>query len=241
MNILVTNDDGYEAYGIKLLIEKLKRFGNITVIAPNGNRSTISHAMNIHTPVTFEKIDNYFDVPLYVTSGTPSDCVRLGLKFLNEKFDIVFSGINSGLNLGTDVHYSGTCAGAREAVINGVPGVAISTGREFFIVAEKEMDILLDKIFNERLYSKDYFLNINFPKKTFDKSKDFVIAKSGTKIFITKFKMENGLVIEDSHELIKDNNPDTDVYLHDLGYTTIVPITIDSTDYVSYKKLKGQR
>ena len=240
MKILVTNDDGYLAYGIKLLANKLKRFGDVVVIAPDGNRSTISHAMNIHTPVTLKKIDIGLEVPTYITSGTPSDCVRMGLKYLDLGFDIVFSGINSGLNLGTDVHYSGTCAGAREAVINGVPGIAISTGREFFKVAEAEIDILLDKIFNEKLYSSKYFLNINFPKKTFDKSKDFVIAKGGTKIFITKFKNENDLIIEESHELIKDTNPDTDVYLHDLGYTTIVPITIDSTDYDAYKELKGQ-
>ena len=241
MNILVTNDDGYLAYGIKLLTNKLKRFGNVTVIAPDGNRSTISHAMNIHTPVTLKKVDIGLDVPTYITSGTPADCVRMGIKLLDTKFDIVFSGINSGLNLGTDVHYSGTCAGAREAVINSVPGVAISTGREFFKVAENEIDILLNKIFNEKLYSDKYFLNVNFPKKTFEKSKDFVIAKSGTKIFITKFKMEGDLVIEESHELIKDTDPETDVYLHDLGYTTIVPITIDSTDYDNYKKMKGQR
>ena len=129
MKILVTNDDGYLAYGIKLLANKLKRFGDVVVIAPDGNRSTISHAMNIHTPVTLKKIDIGLEVTTYITSGTPSDCVRMGLKYLDLGFDIVFSGINSGLNLGTDVHYSGTCAGAREATINGIPGIAISTGR----------------------------------------------------------------------------------------------------------------
>ena len=241
LNILVTNDDGYLAYGIRLLANKLKRFGNVVIIAPDSNRSAISHAMNIHTPVTFKRVEDFLDIPVYTTSGNPSDCVRMGLNLLDIKFDIVFSGINSGLNLGTDVHYSGTCAGAREATINSVPGISISTGRENFKIVENEIDILLNKIFDGKLYSNDYFLNVNFPKKTFDKSKDFIIAKSGKKIFITKFKNENGLVIEESHELIKDTNIDTDVYLHDIGYTTIVPISIDPTEYDAYKKLKGQR
>ncbi len=240
MNFLVTNDDGYEAYGIRLLASHLQRFGNVYIIAPDSNRSAISHAMNIHTPVTFKKVDDYLNIPVYITSGNPSDCVRMGLSLLNVKFDIVFSGINSGLNLGTDVFYSGTCAGAREAMIDGVAGVSISTGRENFKIVENEIDILLDKIINHHLYSTEYFLNINFPKKTFDKSKDFVIAKSGKKIFITKFKNEDGLVMEESHELIKDTNPDTDVYLHDIGYTTIVPIGMDPTEHDAYKKLKGQ-
>ncbi len=101
----------------------------------------------------------------------PADCTRLSLSLLNTDFDIVFSGINNGLNVGTDIIYSGTVSAAREAKISGLPAVAISTDFDAFSIVDQELDALLEYIFSNQLYSKDYILNVNFPTKEFTSSK----------------------------------------------------------------------
>ena len=216
MNILVVNDDGIKGRGIHILASRLKKYGNVYVVSPDRGRSAASHSVILTKPLTFEKVDEIDGVTCYQTSGMPADCVRLATIILDVDFDVVFSGVNDGLNLGTDIIYSGTCAGAREAVIEGIPGVAISTDFKSFDIVEKEIDNVLELVINKTLYSRNYILNINFPISKFTESKGIKLAKQGDKIFTSIFsEIEPNLYSVVNEEEIHDKREDTDVYLAD--------------------------
>lgn len=124
MNVLVTNDDGYGAWGIEALVNELSKKHNVFVIAPDGNRSGNSHHITIGSKLILKRLSEKH----WTSSGTPADCVCSALKdnLLGTKIDVVVSGINKGENLGTEIIYSGTCGAARQAVLDGVPGIAVS-------------------------------------------------------------------------------------------------------------------
>ena len=122
MKILLTNDDGIEAEGLQCLYDVLTKTAECFVVAPDQGRSCCSHGVTTHTSLqVVARMRNQWTV-----SGTPADCVRVGLLWLDLKPDLVVSGINHGGNLGVDILYSGTAAGAREASLLGVPAIAIS-------------------------------------------------------------------------------------------------------------------
>lgn len=124
MNVLVTNDDGYGAWGIEALIKALSERHNVFVIAPDGNRSGNSHHISLGNKLILKKAGTNH----WVSSGTPADCVYSATKYdmFGVKIDAVVSGINKGENLGTETIYSGTCGAARQAVLDGIPGIAVS-------------------------------------------------------------------------------------------------------------------
>lgn len=233
MNILVVNDDGINAEGIKILTEKLLKYGNVYVLAPDKERSAASHSINIVSPLLIEEVKPIVKgCKCYKTDGTPVDCVRLANGGLGLDFDIVFSGINYGLNIGTDIIYSGTCAAAREAYIEGLAAVAISCDRRFDIVKE-EIDDILNLIFNDKLYSKDYYLNINFPIHDYQRSKGIKFTKMGKKRFKTTYmKNDKGFYEVIKDEILYDVDLDTDAYLSLNGYTTITFLDAN----LNYKK-----
>ena len=239
MNILVVNDDGIEAIGIEILASALKKYGNVYVVSPDRPRSAASHSIVLHRPIEMVEVKKWEGIVSYKISGVPCDCVRIATGVLDTKFDIVFSGVNNGLNLGTDIIYSGTCAGAREALIEGIPGVAISTDVNQFEIVLNELDSLLKLIFCRKLYSKDYMLNVNFPVKGFNKSKGIKVCRMGDKIFTTCFKkVSENSYLDISYPHILDKNIETDVYQADLGYITLVPVEIDQTHNEAFSKLK---
>lgn len=239
--ILVVNDDGIEAEGIRILSNALKKYGNVTVCAPDKGRSAASHSITIKESLKFEKIDKIEDVECYKINGTPADCVRVATSVLGNNFDLVFSGVNEGLNLGTDAIYSGTVAAAREAHIEYLPSIAISAPQESFSIVAKEIDQLLEKIFTEKLFSKEYTLNINFPTKEFKDSKGIVFARQGVKRFKTEYQEIKSKEFKGYKDTITyDKNVDTDVYLAYRGYITITPLKVDQTDYEMLKKWQNQ-
>jgi len=124
MNILITNDDGIEAVGIQVLAKRLEREHNVFVVAPEGNRSAVSHHLTMFNST---KIKEY-EKNQWSCSGFPADCSFIGVKsdLVGTKIDVVISGINAGANMGTDIIYSGTCGAARQAVLDGVPAIAVS-------------------------------------------------------------------------------------------------------------------
>lgn len=124
MKLLLTNDDGYTSGGLKVLKERLEKEHEVYVIAPDSNRSAVSHHFTMFTEGKIVKEDKNY----WKCSGYPADCAFTGIKsnLIENGFDAVISGINYGPNLGTDTIYSGTCAAAREAVLRGVPGIAVS-------------------------------------------------------------------------------------------------------------------
>ena len=230
LNILVTNDDGINALGISILAKALKKYGTVTVVAPTECKSAGSHSINLKNPISFEKVDVIADVQCYAVGGTPVDCVRLANSIFDNKFDIVFSGVNNGLNLGTDIIYSSTVAAAREGFIEGIPAVAISTDVDSFNIINNELEALLDYVFDCHLFSEEYYLNINFPVKGIDKSEGIKIARQGIKRFKTTFeKNSDGLYKELKNDITYDTNINTDVCLASMGYITIVPLEVNQT------------
>ena len=165
MNLLLTNDDGFDAEGLKVLAEILSEKHNVFIIAPDGNRSAVSHGISMRSDLTLKKIREN----VWSCSGKPADCVIVALKspFLPVKPDAVISGINHGANLGSDIIYSGTCAASREAVLDGVPSCAVSLeyndGKlEHFKSLAEFVSENLEKLFSLSKTGDDSsFININ--------------------------------------------------------------------------------
>ena len=241
LNILVANDDGINAIGIKILANALKKYGDVTVCAPDGGRSASGHSIVLHDTLGFNFVERKDDIDWYVTTGTPADCSRLAIGLIDKEFDIVFSGVNNGLNLGTDIIYSGTVAAAREAHIEFIPAVAISTDFDSFDIVYKELDMVLQKVFEEKLYSKNYVLNINFPTSDYKESLGFKYCRQGIKRFKTTFVLnDEGRYVNTDNDIVYDTREETDVYQASKGYITLVPLKVEQTCYESLAELKNE-
>lgn len=162
MRILVTNDDGYLALGIRALVNAAEPHGDVQVVAPDREQSATSHSLTMHHPLRVRSVRDAL-----VVDGTPTDCVVLAMgELMDPPADFVFSGINHGANLGDDVLYSGTVAGAMEATILGVPAAAVSyTGRdpeaiEAWVPAVSE---LIGQVLSRNTFPDETLLNINLP------------------------------------------------------------------------------
>ena len=165
MNILISNDDGINSLGLITLAQTISEIANVTVVAPDRERSATAHAITMHKPLRVEKVEiSGCKVLAYKVNGTPSDCVKLALEaLLDETPDLVLSGINRGPNLGTDVIYSGTVSAALEAALLGIPGIALSVaGHENveFNHAAGFAKRLIQQVAKKE-FPKDTLLNVN--------------------------------------------------------------------------------
>ena len=163
--VLVTNDDGYNSFGIKLLSDILKNFTNeIYIVAPKENMSGSSRSISLKEEIKFKKITS----TSWVVDGTPTDCVIFALNYIfkNDKPDYIFSGINAGTNIGDEISYSGTVGAAFEGALRGIPSLAISqmiTNKDNnYIISKNNLPIIFSKVL--KYFSKDnLLLNLNFP------------------------------------------------------------------------------
>jgi 5'-nucleotidase len=162
--ILVTNDDGYRSEGIRALAAAMARFGEVTIVAPIQEASAVGHGLTLRQPLRLDAIGER----IFAVDGTPTDCVSLAVTQVFKGLpDLIVSGINKGWNLGDDVTYSGTVAGALEAALLGVPGIAVSVratrGAYDFAPASQVTAAVAEAILRAPLPSRT-FLNINLPK-----------------------------------------------------------------------------
>lgn len=184
MNILISNDDGIYAPGIRALYDILKNIANVTVIAPLEERSTTGHSLHLNSVLRLEKIEQN----LYGCSGFPADCVLMGIGHLmkGKRPDLVISGINRGANLGQDLYYSGTIAAAREATFHGIPAIAVSLNLSFNNLEEKPYyesaaKIIL-KLVQEEMHKSIpelTVLNVNVPNIPYESLKGIKQTKIG--------------------------------------------------------------
>lgn len=238
MRILITNDDGIYAEGLKLLVEKAKAYGEVIVVAPKVEQSGMSHALNIKSPIECKKISLFDNVQSYYVDSTPADCIRFAYYGLKLDFDIVFSGINKGFNLGEDIMYSGTCGAIFETASIGKKGIAFSCVKDSFEGADKYFDEVMNYIIKNELFKYNNIYNVNFPIK----SKGINITKQGGCNFINYFVTNDNI-----HFLQKgDFNFETSVdklYLDTSsvmnGYISITPITLDRTNLEVFNKIKN--
>ncbi|HAS55128.1 MAG TPA: 5'/3'-nucleotidase SurE, partial [Nitrospiraceae bacterium] len=180
--ILVTNDDGVYSPGIQILAKRLRDLDTVVIVAPDRERSAAGHSMTLHRPLLIEEIrESVFSV-----NGTPTDCVNIGVKgLLKETPRLVVSGINKGPNLGDDVTYSGTVAGAIEARLLGIPSFAISlAARENFLFAEAAEVAFRTaaKIFEMGL-AEGTLLNVNVPNLPLRDIQGTMITRLGKRIY----------------------------------------------------------
>lgn len=196
MKILVSNDDGIAANGIRCLTEILALEHEVYVIAPDRERSAAGHSLTLHTPLRVEEVEAYHGVKrAWVTTGTPGDCVKIGINAIlskDEQPDVIISGINHGPNLGADILYSGTVSCAMEGAMLGVPSIAISLASmryeyENFKYAAKFANLLLPKL-KEFTFPKKSLLNVNIPALDEEDIAGVAITELGRRMFTDNYE-----------------------------------------------------
>ena len=233
MRILISNDDGYQAPGIKQLIKSLSLNHKIIVLAPSENKSAASSSLTLDKPLKPTKVA----YNIYSVDATPSDCVHLALcGFLKEPIDLVVTGINFGANLGDDVVYSGTVAGAIEGRFLGLPSIAISlasNNSKYFTTAGEIARQIVNKISYAKL-SNDTILNINIPSVHIDKIAGFKATHLGRRHKSEKIiadKKDPSLYWIGKNGKEADNGEGTDFYAINNNFVSITPLQIDLTKY----------
>lgn len=249
MRILITNDDGIKAEGIITLASLLEKEHDITVIAPDVQRSACGHSITIYKPLTIKEVKiEGLNSKCYSVDGTPADCVKIGInKIIEDKVDVIISGINNGLNVGTDVLYSGTVSAAIEGAIYNVPSIAVSIDRENgkinYYSAAMFIKEMLKKI-DVKNIGKDVVLNVNVPNLEYEKIKGYKVCNLGTRIYSNVFIEKNSNEYEKTYEIkgtpIGDVVENTDVYFINLGYITITPLHYDLTNFKLMKKVENE-
>ena len=234
-SILLTNDDGIDAEGLKSLKDALHGIARILVVAPDRNRSAVSHGLTIHTSLELKK--NGSDS--FSLNGTPADCVIYALdELFTRPPDLVVSGINHGANLGDDVMYSGTVAAAREAARYGIPAIAVSQSYEDGknVQFKKGSEFIRDKIKNMLGdgFDGEFLLNINIPV---GKIKGVKITRQGWSKHPRHFNIHGDAgTLSDPLNLMK-NELITDRQAVLDGYISITPLQRDQTDYIAVRAL----
>lgn len=251
VNILITNDDGIGASGIKSLAAALSRAADVYVCAPHTQRSAAGHGITVGKPIEVEETDFEHAVKAYSITGTPADCVKIGTKILLDigvKVDMVFSGINLGGNLGTDTLYSGTVSAAIEGSLCGIPSVAVSvnshTATHFELACE--LALAACKKGFEHMDAKTV-LNINTPDLPKDEIKGVKYTRLGAREYQEWFRPktgENGKTQYwyEGNPVIYEGLPDDiDVISMQDGYASITPLQYDMTNYDLIEKVRNWR
>ncbi|MGF1515323.1 MAG: 5'/3'-nucleotidase SurE [Elainellaceae cyanobacterium] len=267
MKLLISNDDGVFAAGIRTLANTLAAAGHeITVVCPDRERSATGHGLTLHDPIRAEQVDAIFDgaITAWACSGTPSDCVKLALgALLKTPPDLVLSGINHGPNLGTDVLYSGTVSAAMEGVIEGIPSIALSlasfSAQEFQPAANIARSLI--EALDYAALPKTTLLNVNIPAVEESATKGIMLTRQGIRRYVDLFEKRvdprgktyywlAGEVLEEiddvddhsfcgglSEELL---DIETDVQAIRRNYITVTPLHYNMTSVLGIRSLKQQ-
>ena len=251
MHILVTNDDGVSAPGLLALVQQMRRLGEVSVLAPDRNWSASGHVKTLHRPmrVTEAQLDDGTSV--LASDGAPSDCVALALLgLLPDPVDLVVSGINPNANLGHDVTYSGTVTAAMEAVICGVPGIAVSVDAPEYHQEQLDYSIasrVVLRIVSTCLregFPKDILLNVNIPYLPQDQLTDIRITRLGLRVYRDKLVRREDprgrpyyWIGGDAPTGVPENGTDFGALAQ--GAVSITPLHLDLTSYDKLETLIG--
>ena len=256
MNILVTNDDGIQALGIRNLVEALKNEGNIYVAAPDTQKSASGHSITMGKAISITEVPyKNAELGLRIT-GTPADCVKLGIRYLHAKgieIDIVFSGINHGANLGTDTLYSGTVSAAVEGILNDKPSVAVSVNThhpQHFEYAMELAVLALRNLKDSLSTFRHTAVNINVPNKPKEEIKGVRVTRLGRREYDEWFAPAgvNDVTSATSEYRYRgtpvkynSKNTEIDVLADQEGYASITPIQADLTAFSFIDRIKKWR
>lgn len=245
--ILVSNDDGIDAPGIRYLISFLQPLGKVVAVAPSTGMSGMGHAVTIKTPLRIKKLPADNGIERYSTNGTPADCVKLAMdQILDRKPDLIVSGINHGSNHSINILYSGTMAAAIEGAMQNIPSIGFSmfnydTNLDFSFAEESVQKIC--KATMETGLPEGTCLNVNFPDNT--SPKGIRVCRQSIGYWDEGFEKRI-----DVHEkpyywlkgdfIVSDKSEDTDDFALKNGYISVVPVTIDLTAHKHIEKIKQQ-
>ena len=242
-NILITNDDSVNANGIKALTEVAKQYGKVTVVAPLEGMSGKSHSVTLDDLITIERIQSDEDVTIIGCGGTPVDCVKVALDYImDEKPDLLLSGINHGSNANVSVIYSGTMGAAREGALCGIPSIGFSltthNPNADLTFAMKVVKDILDSVLPNNTNNR-LCLNVNIPVISAEEFKGYRFCRQTLGFWEETFEkrvnprgqeylwMKGGFISNDS------GSEDSDEWALNNNYVAIVPVKIDTTDYVA--------
>lgn len=247
-HILITNDDGYQSPALPALARALRRLGQITVFAPDHNWSAAGHTKTMHKPLRVTQSSLPDGTPLYITTGTPSDCVGLAmLGIVSQPPDMVVSGINQGSNLGHDITYSGTVAAAMEGAVNGLPAIAASQdeneNQKGDLDFAASIIAQLARYLLEGGWVPNSLLNVNFPALPPNQVRGIQVTRLGRRIYrdvLIKRLDPKGR----PYYWIGGDPPagepeeGTDIGALARGYVSVTPLNLDMTDETQLAKLR---
>jgi 5'-nucleotidase len=247
MNVVLSNDDGIYAPGIRAFYNAIKDLANVQIVAPSEEQSAVGHAITLFDPIKTKKAYKNGKLLGTAVSGTPADCVKLAICELCETPpDLVLSGINLGANTGISVLYSGTVSAATEATILGIPSIAVSLCT-FTDPLWDTAETIARNVFKYALESKmpsDALLNVNIPNLPLEEIKGTQIvpvARSRfNEIFHKRTDPRGNLYywLDGELEILEDRK-ETDAHALNEGYVTITPISFDLTNYAAMDKMRG--
>jgi 5'-nucleotidase len=237
MRILIANDDGIYSPGIAALVRSAVKFGDVRVVAPDVEQSSAGHSITATRPVRFRRTHIFEGIEAYRVNGTPADCVALGINQWDH-VDVVLSGINLGLNLGNATWHSGTLAAAKQAVLLGVRGIALSAPIDDetsdLSILEPWVDRALEALFEQQA---PRLVNVNFPTDPHE--------LRWTAQAVDQY---NGKIVPDEDPMgrpvfwftvipLEEQREGTDLWAVDHGYVSLTPLRLDLTDYEELKRV----
>jgi len=238
--ILITNDDGIDAPGLKVLVEVAKEFGELFLIAPDTPQSGKGHAISVHEPIYVSKVEFSGVKTAYKSSGTPADCVKLALnKLMDCPPDICLAGINHGSNSSVSVIYSGTMGAAIEAGIDGIPAIGFSIAEWSHEADLETAKIYVNKIL-EKLFDNDIpkgtLLNVNIPTADLSEIQGVKVCRQAKGRWVEEFEVKKDDNEQEYYWLTgyyqnQDNGNDTDEHMLGKNYVTVVPVQFDMTNH----------
>jgi len=242
--ILLSNDDGYDAPGLKALIEALRPVGEILVAAPAAEQSGVGHGLTLRAPIMVNERKQPSGATWYAIEGPPATCVRLALEsLLTRRPEVVISGINRGDNLGTTVYHSGTLGAAREAALVAVPAIAVSIrgdDAQDYAAAAAYIRQLVEQLRAKQLLKPGFFLNVNVPA---GERKGVRLTRLSMtprrEAFERRVSPRGRLYFWPVWEQLKDDAEGTDVWAFVRGYITLTPMTLDVTATPAWESLRG--
>lgn len=247
--IFITNDDSIHANGIDALVNVARSFGEVVVIAPNKPQSGMGHAITINDPLRLEEVEKWNGIKSYACSGTPVDCVKLGIyEVLHRKPDLLLSGINHGSNAATNVLYSGTMSAAVEGALEGIPSIGFSyedydANADFKLAQEVAHQIITSALIKP--LPKGVCFNVNIPKLTDREHKGIKVCRQAHAFWDDRFEKRSDQFGRTYYWLTgefnqKEPGKDTDLYYLSQGYSTIVPTQFDLTAHETLTQLNEQ-
>ena len=245
--ILIANDDGIFAPGIKALVEAVKGLGEVVVVAPDSPQSGMGHAITINQPLRLNPVNMFEGIESYSCTGTPADCVKLAknVLFKDRTIDLCVSGINHGSNASINIIYSGTMSAAMEASLEGIPSIGFSLLDYSFTADFTAATLIAQKIARFVLQNRVHNLyNVNIPKLPLEEIKGIKICRQGQATWVEEFQEGTDPRGQKYYWLTgkfenKDAGKDSDLYALENGYVSVVPSDHDLTSYQVMEKLSG--